>query len=407
MSNRPRIAILGAGPIGLEAALYARTLGYPASVYEATRVGHHLLQWGHVRLFTPWSHNVSSLGERRLKESGHAVPRSATCPTGLEVVSQYLSPLSHLPELEGAIHEGWRAIAISRTGVLKGKGVGDDSRAASPFRLLFETPQGETVVEAEIVLDATGVYGQPNPIGSGGIPALGERGLASLIESGVPDVAGSARSRYEGRRVMVVGSGLSAATTVTALSRLPGTRISWVTRAEGRPVEEIENDPLPDRLALAQEANRLSERSGESLHHLPGASILRLDRAGDGVDVTVRSRGKEISVIVDRIVAQTGFRPDLDLFRELQVHQCYASEGPMKLAALLLGEAAVDCMLQKSFGPESLTNPEPNFFIIGHKSYGRGTRFRLRMGREQVRDVFRLLTGDAALDLDALEASRV
>ena len=31
----PRLAILGAGPIGLEAALYARSLEYPVTVYDA------------------------------------------------------------------------------------------------------------------------------------------------------------------------------------------------------------------------------------------------------------------------------------------------------------------------------------------------------------------------------------
>ena len=111
--------------------------------------------------------------------------------------------------------------------------------------------------------------------------------------------------------------------------------------------------------------------------------------------------------VLDRIVAKTGFHPDNSLYRELQVHECYASQGPMKLAASLLGSDSADCMTQTGFGPDSLTNPEPSFFIVGNKSYGRNGNFLLRIGREQVRDIFRLITGDRTLDLDAVEESRV
>ena len=34
--------------------------------------------------------------------------------------------------------------------------------------------------------------------------------------------------------------------------------------------------------------------------------------------------------------SQVGYRPSYDLASELQVHLCYASEGPMKLASSLL-----------------------------------------------------------------------
>ena len=52
----PRLAILGGGPIGLEAALYARTLELPVALYERGRIGEHLHRWGHVR---PWPNRTS------------------------------------------------------------------------------------------------------------------------------------------------------------------------------------------------------------------------------------------------------------------------------------------------------------------------------------------------------------
>ena len=131
MNSQARtIAILGAGPIGLEAALYARTLGHPVTVYEAGRVGEHLTRWGHVPLFTPWALNVSPLGERRLVETGarkHPFDPAAF-PTGAQVVAAYLRPLAGLPELSGSVREGHRIRAVGRGDLLKGDGVGDGSR---------------------------------------------------------------------------------------------------------------------------------------------------------------------------------------------------------------------------------------------------------------------------------------
>jgi thioredoxin reductase len=401
MEPPPRIAVLGAGPIGLEAALYARTLGYPVTVYEKGRVGDHLRAWGHVATFTPWSLNVSPLGRQRLLETSawRPEPDPGAFPTGQDVVREYLEPLAGLPEMEGTIREGVRVAAVGRTGVLKGDGVGDGSRQNRPFRLLLEDGEGESIVEADVVLDATGVFGQPNPLGRDGIPAPGERDAGDRIASGLPDVLGKERARYEGRRVLVVGGGLSAATTVCALERLREGSTIWSTRADAPPLAEIEGDPLPARAALVGDANRLARLGSPRLRHVPQSSVVALSREGDELSVTLESPGGAERIAVDRVVAQTGFRPDNRLYRELQVHECYATGGPMKLSASLLGVKGGDCLEQTGFGPESLTHPEPGFFILGHKSYGRNSTFLLRVGREQVRDMFRLVTGVEKLDL--------
>jgi hypothetical protein len=87
------------------------------------------------------------------------------------------------------------------------------------------------------------------------------------------------------------------------------------------------------------------------------------------------------------------------MYRELQVHECYASLGPMNLAAALLKQGSADCLQAPGQGGGTLRNPEPNFFILGAKSYGRNSQFLLRTGFEQIREVFRLITGKAELDL--------
>ncbi|MFU8805601.1 MAG: flavoprotein, partial [Bradymonadaceae bacterium] len=84
-----------------------------------------------------------------------------------------------------------------------------------------------------------------------------------------------------------------------------------------------------------------------------------------------------------------GYRPDTSIFQELQVHLCYASEGPMKLAATLLSaDGGGDCLAQTSGGVDTLMNPEPNFFVLGAKSYGRNSDFLLKLGLEQIDAIF-------------------
>jgi len=206
--------------------------------------------------------------------------------------------------------------------------------------------------------------------------------------------------------VLLVGSGHSAATTLLFLLRLaaeePGTSVVWSYRRDSpSPLEEIAADPLPGRLALAREANLLAREGREGLESLPGTVVDSISRSGSQLRVRLRhSGGGHCGIEVDRIIANTGFRPDLGLTRELQAHHCYASEGPMRLAAKLLG-AGNDCLKMPSLGPDAQRHPEPDFFTAGQKSYGRMTSYLLANGRQGLRDVFRLVTGNAELDLDA------
>lgn len=96
-------------------------------------------------------------------------------------------------------------------------------------------------------------------------------------------------------------------------------------------------------------------------------------------------------IAVDRILGLNGGVGDFTLHRQLQVHECYATAAPMKLAAALLGAEGGDCLAQESHGAETLVSPEPGFFLLGAKSYGRNSQFLLRIGWDQVDDVFGLL----------------
>ncbi|MEP7071532.1 MAG: NAD(P)-binding domain-containing protein [Verrucomicrobiota bacterium] len=382
-----RIAIVGGGPIGLEAALAAIERGYAAEVFERGLVADAVRQWGHVRMFSPFSMNATARGRVRLKHSGIELPKPDELLTGAQFRERYLAPLARsFPA--GAIHENCAVLAIGRSRVLKGDHIGAISRGETAFRLLVCEDDRERAVTADVVLDCSGTYGQPNQLGDGGIPLPNERLYLEQIHYGIPEFSGAMRARYDGKRVLVVGAGHSAATVICNLAALdPATKIHWLMRRDRElPSEEIPDDPLPERARLAAAANRFARDHRVILHRAASIAALESHQAALRVEI-VGSTGSA-TVEVDEIIVATGFRPDLSLTRELQVQTCWATEGTYPLAASLLGEASADCLKTPAFGAEMLIHPEPGYFTLGMKSYGRSPNFLLRTGHEQIETVF-------------------
>lgn len=386
-----RLAIIGAGPIGLEAALRAAQKGYDVDVFErGPRIADNMRRWGHVRFFSPWNINRSPWGERALVDAGVALPDGDSFPTGAEYIESYLEPLADLPEIAGSLHFGANVVNVSRTSAHKGDLIG--SRAddeTGPFLLHIQRGDDEAYVEADYVLDTSGVYDVGNPLGPGGLPALGEGRLNGEIERFIPDVLGKDRADYTDKRVLVIGSGYSAVTSLKALHQLqaqaPATQISWAFHGE-EPYTRIPDDALPERDALAAFGNEAAAGKVEGITPLPDVTILSTKPTESGeVEVTIERADETESFIVDRLIANTGYRPNLDMARELQIHLCYASEGPMRLAASLLSASGgADCLNQESGGVDTLRSPESDYFIAGMKSYGRNSMFLLKVGYEQI-----------------------
>lgn len=406
-----RIAVLGAGPIGLETALYARFLGYHVDIYEKGNVAQNVLKWGHVEMFSPFGMNSSTLGLAALKaqDDSYRPPPADELLTGRQWAKRYLIPLSRTDLLSDGLYEYHTVIAVGRASVLKGDAPGSAERAHGPLRILFcNEQQVEHFAEADVVIDTTGVFGNHNWLGQGGVPAAGEIALQSRIEYGLPDILGEDKTRYAGRRTLLVGNGYSAATNLVALAELasesPQTEINWITRrplpagAEG-PLGRIANDRLAARDHLAQRANALASAGG-AVRHFPATMVEAVAWDEPTETFSVRLTGQHAGEHnFDRIIANVGYRPDRDLYRELQIHECYASEGPMKLAAALLKQPAADCLDQTSGGPTTLLNPEPNFYILGSKSFGRNSNFLFSAGLEQIRDLFTIIGDRQNLDL--------
>jgi len=389
-----RVAIVGAGPIGLEAALAAAQRNLDFTVLEGGgSAGAHVRRWGHVRLFTPWDKNVSPRARAAL---GERAPAGAGLPTGRELADELLEPLASSRAVAGRLQLGTRVRAIGRDGLLKHEEIGSSERAARPFRLLVTGPDGaERIERADVVIDCSGTYGQPNRLGDGGIDAPGESAFEGRIERFLPRFE-AAPEHWAGRTILLTGSGHSAQTAARALAQFarqaPGTRVIWAVRGRRPDWGAVDGDPLPERASLNRAAKQLQGGASPAVEVRPGRVTEALEASGERIAVSLRNGDLE-RVEVDRILALNGGVGDHSLYRQLQVHECYATCGPMKLAAALMAEGGGDCLAQGSHGPETLVNPEPGFFILGAKSYGRNSQFLMSVGWQQVDDVFASLLG--------------
>ena len=393
------VAVVGAGPVGLAAAAHLLSRGEAPLVFEAgDGPGASVRAWGHVRLFSPWRGVVDSASGALLKAAGWTAPDPDRLPTGRELVERYLEPLAALPALRDRIRYGARIVAVARRGYDKLK---TEGREQAPFVLRVRGADGsEADVLARAVIDASGTFASPNPLGASGLPAAGEPGLPDRIFYGIPDVLGAHRSRFAGRRVAVVGAGHSAFNALLDLAALadeaPGTAITWIVRRATRAglFGGEERDELPARGELGRRIGRLVDSGRVRLVALR-IGALRATRDGIVVAGEDASGDAEALPPVDEVVATTGFRPDLAPLRELRLALDPALEAPAALAPLI-DPNVHSCGTVPPHGAPVLAHPEPGFYVVGMKSYGRAPTFLLLTGYEQVRSVAAALTGDVA-----------
>jgi len=389
------IAIIGAGPVGLAAAAHLLRRGEVPIILEAgTQVGAAVRQWAHVRVFSPWRYNVDPVAAAMLEKAGWTTPNPDHLPTGGELVAEYLEPLAALPEIAPSLRLGTRVVSVSRDGFDK---LRTDGRDAAPFLLRVLVPTGEEEeIRARAVIDASGTYGAPNPLGADGTSARGEARIRDRVFYGIPDVLGTHRHRYAGRRVAVVGSGHSALNTLIDLVALrdaaPGTEIVWIVRRPptARVLGGGAADALPARGALGQQARRFLDRGPATL---VVGRIAAVTRTASGV--SIHDEAGRILAAVDEVVAVTGFRPDLGPLRELRLDLDPIMEAPRALAPLI-DPNVHSCGTVPPHGVEELAQSEPGLFVVGMKSYGRAPTFLMLTGYEQVRSIACALTGDWA-----------
>lgn len=365
----PKLAILGAGPVGIEAALAAKEAGYDVSVYEAGSAGEYVARWGHVKMFTPFGMNSSSRGKQAIKldHPKTELPSDTDLLTGKEYRERYLVPICESSTLAGVIKNKHTCVTIGRVGWKKTDPI-DLKKPLPAFRMLIRDGNSnqERFETADTIFDCTGTFARPNWIGDGGIPAAGELASRQQISFWPEDILGAKKAHYAGKSVVVIGGGYSAATAVSDLMTLAETQqatwVIWLTNGpKAQPLPRIANDPFKERDKLAVKANGLALRCDGNLEYHSQTFIEELISHGPdkGFRVAGRVAGRPMNWDVERVIALVGYRPDSSVCQELRV-----------------GDPT----------GESITT-EPGYFVLGAKSKGRDSGFLIRDGIEQIHAV--------------------
>ncbi len=390
------LVVVGAGPAGLAAAAQAHARGIPTVVLESgPSAGSAVLEWGHVRLFSPWSELIDPVAEKLLTESGWTSPDPASYPTGRDWVERYLAPLAaqlvQQPEVE--VNYAHRVVGVARAGRDRLVAIGRDE---VPFTVHVATPDGRRTITACAVIDASGTWGTPNPLGGDGYLADGEAENADRIRYGIPDLTDPAvAARYAGKHVALAGRGASAQNVLVAMTSLastqPGTRVTWLVRRgdTDKAFGGGDNDRLVARGALGKSAQHAVE-DGPVTTVTGFRTSMVTSREGR---LTLTSIDGQQVTDVDEVVVVTGFRPDHSWLSEVHLDLDGELSAPTGLAPEI-HPAYHSCGSVSPHGANLLRQPEGDLYLVGMKSYGRAPSFLTLTGYEQTRSVVAEIAGD-------------
>ncbi|WP_031139157.1 NAD(P)-binding domain-containing protein [Streptomyces xanthophaeus] len=373
--------VIGAGPVGLAAAAHLTARGLTPLVLEGgPTAGTATRDWAHVRLFSTWSEVVDPAAEKLLAPTGWTAPDGATFPSGGDWAELYLQPLADV--LGDRVRYGATVTGVSRAGRDR---VVDADREQQPFTVRVVNADGtEERILARAVIDASGTWSTPSPIGGDGLPALGEQAASDRISYRIPDLKDPAvRARYAGKRTAVIGSGASAFTALAYLADLAkaedgtGTHATWILRRgiSGSTFGGGSADQLPARGALGLAAKAAVDEGYADA--VTGFRTDAVERDSDGRLVLVAEDGRRLDA-VDEVIVLTGLRPDLSFTAELRLGLDERLQAPVELAPLI-DPNQHSCGTVYPHGVGELSHPEKDVYLVGMKSYGRAPTF-LAMG---------------------------
>lgn len=309
------VAIVGAGPIGLECAILAKRAGLSYVVLEQGPITAAIARYPTFMTFFTTS--------ERLEVGSHPLVTSTDKPTRKEALDYYRKVVAN---------EGLDVRTFSRvTAIESARPAGPRTqRNGSPFRLAVEAqgPSGYSgAVTAQVVMVATGYFDNPNPLG---VPGDELEHVSHYYTEG---------HQFFGRPVTIVGGGSSAADAALDLYR-NGAKVTMVHRGE-------EFKPSLKYWIRPNLLNRIKEGSINAYLNSRLAAI-------EPGHVVIATPAGEVRERCDQVFALTGYfaPPDLLVAAGVEV-------DPVTYVAEL--------------DPETRESNVPGLYVVGSAGSGRRT----------------------------------
>lgn len=374
------IAIIGGGPTGIEAATYARFLGYSVELYDAHKVGDSLVQWGDRPMHGTWQQLTSSLGLAAIEAHEHPLPDPQATPTYREYVDQYLLPLARTDLLYSSITVHTRVLSVSRLGCRPDDNVSIEQRADQEFRLLATSEQrGQFTQVVDLVLDCSGLQSTRTGMASGGGEPIGWSMLSHRVRQGRRRILTREKELYSQKKVLLWGNDIAAAANALELNQLVhsnGTQLFWCIpkRLESGSAtisRGVQPSPLTEE-EVAQAESIFHQADGLNVVPLEAWGIEGLkDEAGKLIVTLQKTEDETLDFAVDEII------------------HCGSSTGELNYRHNL--------SLQMLEGSNFVT-AEPHYYRLGMQSASNSSHPYEQI-RQDIQQVFGMIGGRAELNL--------
>jgi hypothetical protein len=378
------VAVLGGGPVGVEAALYARFLGYSVLLFDTYKVGHRQLAWGEHRVPDTWANLTTPLGLAALAAqgtAGEAIDEQVHV-TYRDYVERYLLPVARTDLLYDSVQINSPVLSVSRTGCGPGTQASLPRRSEQEFRILVDSRQrGEYTQLVDIVLDCNGLAASAG-LASGGGLAIGQRAHTAEMRSGKLDVLGKARGALAGKHTLLFGGDSSACANAIDLAQLaaevPETRTTWIIPKHIGAPKALD---LPT--TWPADMTSLAHQLADNQH--PSTVAL----TAWGIESIQLAEGWKLRL-------QTGEEETLDISGDVFINCNLRRRDWSFCDGLLVAENSSSGFL----------TAEPHYYVLGEKSLGAHMRFADAL--EQIRSVFGMIGGRSDLDLyDTIRRQKV